>query len=281
LAAYAPLHNPANAMGIRAFSKIIPDATEVAVFDTAFHQTMPKENYLYAVPYEYYTKYGVRRYGAHGTSHKYVSEQAAKLIGKPLEELKLITLHLGAGASVTAIKNGRSFDTSMGFSPLAGLVMATRSGDVDVSLIDYVKAKEDISDQEMLNVLNQKSGLLGVSTISSDMRDLLDVYDTNDHAKLAIDMFVGRVVDYIGQYYFELKGADALVFTAGIGENSVPIRKMIIDRLAFLGIKLDEDANDKHGVETKITTDDSKMAAYVIPTNEELEIARDVQNLMK
>ncbi|WP_143803326.1 acetate/propionate family kinase, partial [Oenococcus oeni] len=209
LAAYAPLHNPANAMGIRAFSKIIPDATEVAVFDTAFHQTMPKENYLYAVPYEYYTKYGVRRYGAHGTSHKYVSEQAAKLIGKPLEELKLITLHLGAGASVTAIKNGRSFDTSMGFSPLAGLVMATRSGDVDVSLIDYVKAKEDISDQEMLNVLNQKSGLLGVSTISSDMRDLLDVYDTNDHAKLAIDMFVGRVVDYIGQYYFELKGADA------------------------------------------------------------------------
>lgn len=281
LAAYAPLHNPANAMGIRAFSKIIPDATEVAVFDTAFHQTMPKENYLYAVPYEYYTKYGVRRYGAHGTSHKYVSEQAAKLIGKPLEELKLITLHLGAGASVTAIKNGRSFDTSMGFSPLAGLVMATCSGDVDVSLIDYVKAKEDISDQEMLNVLNQKSGLLGVSTISSDMRDLLDVYDTNDHAKLAIDMFVGRVVDYIGQYYFELKGADALVFTAGIGENSVPIRKMIIDRLAFLGIKLDEDANDKHGVETKITTDDSKMAAYVIPTNEELEIARDVQNLMK
>ncbi|EJO05497.1 acetate/propionate family kinase [Oenococcus oeni] len=281
LAAYAPLHNPANAMGIRAFSKIIPDATEVAVFDTSFHQTMPKENYLYAVPYEYYTKYGVRRYGAHGTSHKYVSEQAAKLIGKPLEELKLITLHLGAGASVTAIKNGRSFDTSMGFSPLAGLVMATRSGDVDVSLIDYVKAKEDISDQEMLNVLNQKSGLLGVSTISSDMRDLLDVYDTNDHAKLAIDMFVGRVVDYIGQYYFELKGADALVFTAGIGENSVPIRKMIIDRLAFLGIKLDEDANDKHGVETKITTDDSKMAAYVIPTNEELEIARDVQNLMK
>ncbi|MHA5195331.1 acetate/propionate family kinase [Oenococcus oeni] len=281
LAAYAPLHNPANAMGIRAFSKIIPDATEVAVFDTAFHQTMQKENYLYAVPYEYYTKYGVRRYGAHGTSHKYVSEQAAKLIGKPLEELKLITLHLGAGASVTAIKNGRSFDTSMGFSPLAGLVMATRSGDVDVSLIDYVKAKEDISDQEMLNVLNQKSGLLGVSTISSDMRDLLDVYDTNDHAKLAIDMFVGRVVDYIGQYYFELKGADALVFTAGIGENSVPIRKMIIDRLAFLGIKLDEDANDKHGVETKITTDDSKMAAYVIPTNEELEIARDVQNLMK
>ncbi|KGH54974.1 acetate kinase [Oenococcus oeni S25] len=281
LAAYAPLHNPANAMGIRAFSKIIPDATEVAVFDTAFHQTMPKENYLYAVPYEYYTKYGVRRYGAHGTSHKYVSEQAAKLIGKPLEELKLITLHLGAGASVTAIKNGRSFDTSMGFSPLAGLVMATRSGDVDVSLIDYVKAKEDISDQEMLNVLNQKSGLLGVSTISSDMRDLLDVYDTNDHAKLAIDMFVGRVVDYIGQYYFELKGADALVFTAGIGENSVPIRKMIIDRLAFLGIKLDEDANDKHGVETKITTDDSKMATYVIPTNEELEIARDVQNLMK
>ncbi len=281
LAAYAPLHNPANAMGIRAFSKIIPDATEVAVFDTAFHQTMPKENYLYAVPYEYYTKYGVRRYGAHGTSHKYVSEQAAKLIGKPLEELKMITLHLGAGASVTAIKNGRSFDTSMGFSPLAGLVMATRSGDVDVSLIDYIKAKEDISDQEMLNVLNQKSGLLGVSTISSDMRDLLDVYDTNDHAKLAIDMFVGRVVDYIGQYYFELKGADALVFTAGIGENSVPIRKMIIDRLAFLGIKLDEDANDKHGVETKITTDDSKMAAYVIPTNEELEIARVVQNLMK
>ncbi len=281
LAAYAPLHNAANALGIKAFSKIIPEAVEVVVFDTAFHQTMPKENYLYAIPYEYYTKYGVRRYGAHGTSHKYVAEQAAKLLGKPLEDLKLITMHLGAGASITAIKNGKSYDTSMGFSPLAGLMMATRSGDVDYSLMNYVKGKEGLSDQETLDILNHKSGLLGVSTISSDMRDLLDVYDTNDHAKLAVDMFVDRVVDYIGQYYFELQGADALVFTAGIGENSIPVRKMVIDKLAFLGVKLDEEANSKRGSATEITTADSKIKAFMIPTNEELEIARDVQRLMK
>ncbi|MFT8324990.1 acetate/propionate family kinase [Oenococcus sicerae] len=281
LAAYAPLHNAANALGIKAFSKIIPEAVEVVVFDTAFHQTMPKENYLYAIPYEYYTKYGVRRYGAHGTSHKYVAEQAAKLLGKPLEDLKLITMHLGAGASITAIKNGKSYDTSMGFSPLAGLMMATRSGDVDYSLMNYVKGKEGLSDQETLDILNHKSGLLGVSTISSDMRDLLDVYDTNDHAKLAVDMFVDRVVDYIGQYYFELQGADALVFTAGIGENSIPVRKMVIDKLAFLGVKLDEEANSKRGSATEITTADSKIKAFMVPTNEELEIARDVQRLMK
>ncbi|MCV3296067.1 MAG: acetate kinase [Oenococcus sp.] len=281
LAAYAPLHNPANALGIKAFSKIIPNAVEVAVFDTAFHQTMPKENYLYAVPYEYYTKYGVRKYGAHGTSHKYVAEQAAQMLHKPLESLKLITMHLGAGASVTAIKDGKSLDTSMGFSPLAGLIMATRSGDVDVSLVNYVKGKEGLSDQQMLDILNHKSGLLGISTLSSDMRDLLDVYDTNEHARLAVNMFVNRVVNYIAQYYFELQGVDALVFTAGIGENSVPIRKMILEKLAFLGVKLDEKANDQHGVQTAITQPDSSITAFLIPTNEELEIARDVQNLMK
>lgn len=281
LASYAPLHNPANALGIKAFSKIIPDATEVAVFDTAFHQTMPRENYLYAVPYEYYTKYGVRRYGAHGTSHKYVSEQAAKFLNKPLDQLKLITLHLGAGASVAAIKNGKSFDTSMGFSPLAGLIMGTRSGDVDYSLVDYVKNKEGLSDEEILNILNHKSGLLGISTISSDMRDLLDVYDTNDHAKLAVDMFVDRVVEYIGRYYFELQGADAIVFTAGIGENSVPIRKMVVEKLRFLGIELNQEANEQRGKDTLISTEDSKIKVLMIPTNEELEIARDVENLMQ
>lgn len=279
LAEYAPLHNPANAMGIRVFQKLLPNAISVAVFDTAFHQTMPKENYLYSLPYQYYTRYGARKYGAHGTSHRYVAERAAVMLDKPLTDLKLITLHLGAGASITAIKDGKSFDTSMGFTPLAGITMATRSGDVDPSLIYYIQEHEKLSNAEMLKILNGKSGLLGISSISSDMRDLLDVIDTNDHAKLAIDIFVNRVVKYIGQYVAEMGGIDAIVFTAGIGENSVPLRKMIIDKLGYFGIKLDEKQNEKRGSEIEISTSDSAVKALMIPTNEELMIARDVETL--
>ena len=279
LADYAPLHNPANATGIEVFQELLPDAVSVAVFDTAFHQTLPRENYLYPLPYEYYTKYGARKYGAHGTSHHYVAERTADILGKPLEELKIITLHLGAGASITAIKDGKSFDTSMGFTPLAGLMMATRAGDVDPSLIYYIQEREGLSNGEMLKILNNKSGLLGVSTLSSDMRDLEEVADTNEHAKLALDMFLNRVIRYLGQYTFEMGGVDAIVFTAGIGENAANVREDIIDRLDFLGIKLDKEANNVRGVERVISTDDSTAKVLLVPTNEELEIARDVERL--
>lgn len=279
LADYAPLHNPANAMGIRAFQKLLPDALSVAVFDTSFHQTMPDVNYLYSLPYEYYTRYGARKYGAHGTSHRYVSARAAAMLGKDLKDLKLITLHLGAGASITAIKDGKSFDTSMGFSPLAGVTMATRAGDVDPSLVYYIQEREGLTNDEMLNVLNKKSGLLGISTISSDMRDLLDVQDTNEHAKLAINIFINRVIKYVGQYVAEMNGVDAIVFTAGIGENSVPVRKMIVDKLSYFGVKLDDEKNNVRGEEVEISTSDSKVKALLIPTNEELMIARDVESL--
>ncbi|KAA8369781.1 acetate kinase [Leuconostoc carnosum] len=279
LADYAPLHNPANAMGIRAFQKLLPHALSVAVFDTSFHQTMPEENYLYSLPYEYYTRYGARKYGAHGTSHRYVSARATQLLGKDLKDLKLITLHLGAGASITAVQGGKSIDTSMGFSPLAGLTMATRSGDVDTSLVYYIQEREGLSNEEMTNILNKKSGLLGISTISSDMRDLLDVQDTHDHAKLAVNIFVNRVVKYVGQYVAEMGGVDAIVFTAGIGENSIPVRKMIVDKLGYFGITLDEEANNVRGDEVEISTKDSRVKALLIPTNEELMIARDVEAL--
>lgn len=279
LADYAPLHNPANATGIEVFQELLPDAVSVAVFDTAFHQTLPRENYLYPLPYEYYTKYGARKYGAHGTSHRYVAERTADILGKPLEELKIITLHLGAGASITAIKYGKSFDTSMGFTPLAGLMMATRAGDVDPSLIYYIQEREGLSNAEMLKILNNKSGLLGVSTLSSDMRDLEEVADTNEHAKLALDMFLNRVIRYLGQYTFEMGGVDAIVFTAGIGENAANVREDIIERLDFLGIKIDKEANNVRGVERVISTDDSTAKVLLVPTNEELEIARDVERL--
>lgn len=279
LADYAPLHNPANAMGIRVFKKLLPNAVSVAVFDTAFHQTMPKVNYLYALPYQYYTRYGARKYGAHGTPHRYVAERTAALMGKPLEDLKIITLHLGAGASITAVKDGKSFDTSMGFTPLAGVTMATRSGDVDPSLVYYIQEHEGLSNEEMLKILNSKSGLLGVSTISSDMRDLEDVVDTNDHAALAIDMFINSVVKYVGQYIAEMGGVDAITFTAGIGENAANVREAITERLAFFNVAIDAEKNNVRGVEREISTDDSTVKAFLIPTNEELMIARDVEAL--
>ncbi|MBS9337972.1 acetate/propionate family kinase [Fructobacillus parabroussonetiae] len=281
LADYAPLHNPANAMGIRVFQKLLPEATEVAVFDTSFHQSMPKVNYLYSLPYKYYEKYGARKYGAHGTSHRYVAGKAAELLGKPLESLKLITLHLGAGASITAVKNGQSFDTSMGFTPLAGVTMATRSGDVDASLVSFIQGKENLSNDEMLTVLNKQSGLQGISELSSDMRDLRAARKENDKAELAINIFVDRVVSYIGQYIAKMDGADAIVFTAGIGENADWVREEVVDRLGYFGIKIDAEKNEGCRVEADISAADAKIKTLVVPTDEELMIARDVQSLMK
>ena len=281
LVSYAPLHQPANVTGIKVFKELLPNAVAVAVFDTAFHQTLPRKNYLYSLPYEYYTKYGARKYGAHGTSHRYVSDRAAHVLGRDLKDLKMITLHLGAGSSITAIKDGVSFDTSMGFTPLAGVTMATRTGDIDTSLVYYIQEREGLTNEQMLNILNKKSGLLGISTISPDMRDLLAVEDTNDHAALAVEMFVDRGLRYIGQYTATMGGLDALVFTAGIGENSDVIRERIMEKLAYMGITINAENNKSREDEIVISGDDSKVAVLKIATNEELMIARDVQDLMK
>ena len=276
----APLHNPANLIGIQAFKEMLPDACSVVVFDTAFHQTMPEENFLYSVPYEWYEKLGVRRYGAHGTSHRYVAGEAAKLMGCPLKDLKIVTCHLGAGSSLCAIKNGKSFDTSMGFTPLTGVTMATRSGDVDVSMIAFVMDKLGINSiSEMVYTLNKKSGLAGISGVSSDMRDILAVSHAKHRARLAIDIFVKDIVKYIGQYYFEMGGIDGIVFTAGIGENSAVIRKMIMERLSFMNITIDNEKNEEQDGATVISGEDSAITMMKIPTNEELMIARDVMEL--
>lgn len=282
IADMAPLHNPANLMGIKAFKEILPDAFSVASFDTAFHQTMPAVNYLYSTPYEWYKDYSVRRYGAHGISHKYVSQLAAEKLGKPVEDLKLITCHLGAGSSVCAVKNGKSFDVSMGFTPLTGVTMATRSGDVDAALLGYMMNKLNINSMdEMLDILNHKSGLIGISGVSSDMRDLLEAEGQgNKRAGLAIDMFVKNVVKYIGEYIAEMGGVDGIVFTAGIGENSIPVRKRIMDRLAYLGLTYDDSKNSEN-YEGVISQPDSKVAVLRLSTNEELMIARDIMKLKK
>ncbi len=277
---FAPLHNPAEATVIRVFQKVLPKTTNVVVFDTSFHATMPKKNYLYSIPFEYYEKYRARKYGAHGTSHRYVSERAADMLGKPLAELKLITCHLGNGASITAVQGGKSVDTSMGFTPLAGVTMGTRSGDIDASLLPYLMKKLNLTDiKEMVDILNKKSGLLGISGISSDMRDLLDVESTNEMAATAIEIFVNRIQKYIAGYVAVMNGCDAIVFTAGIGENSVPIREKIIEGITWFGCKIDSEKNNVHGQERIISTDDSTMKVLLIPTNEELMIARDVERL--
>jgi acetate kinase len=279
---YAPLHNPANATGIKAFKKVLPDITSVAVFDTSFHETLPEKNYLYSIPYEYYEKYGARKYGAHGTSHQYVANRAAELMGKPLNELKLITLHLGAGSSITAVKDGKSFDTSMGFTPLAGITMATRSGDIDASLVVYLMQKLNITDpEEMLTILNKKSGLFGLSGLSPDLRDIIDAAGKGEHrAQMAIDIFVNNIVKYIGSYATEMGGLDGIVFTAGIGENSVPMRKLITEKLSIFNAKLDEVSNQERG-ERFINTEDSGIKVMVVPTDEELAIAREVEKFKK
>lgn len=280
LADFAPLHNPNNLIGITEFKKLLPNALSVAVFDTAFHQTLTEENYMYSTPYEWYEKYGVRRYGAHGTSHQYVAERAAEYLGKPLEDLKLITCHLGAGSSMCAIKDGKSFDTSMGFTPLTGITMGTRSGDVDFSLVAYVMKKMGTTDVDaVLDTLNKKSGLLGVSGRSLDMRDLQAAEKDGDkRSALAIKLFVKNIVRYVGQYYAEMSGLDGIVFTAGIGENESAIRKRIIDRLSFMGMEINDQRNDANA-DGLISTDDSKIKVLRIPTDEELMIARDVEKL--
>ena len=274
----APLHNPANLIGIKAFKEILPYACSVVVFDTAFHQTMPEENYIYSVPYEWYEKLGIRRYGAHGTSHRYVANEAQKLLNQPLKDLKLISCHLGAGASICAIKNGKSFNTSMGFTPLAGLTMATRSGVVDASAIAYAMDHLGISSiDEMLEILNKQSGLLGISGVSSDMRDVNQAAREGNHrAALAGQIFERTVVDYIGQYIAEMGGVDGIIFTAGIGENSVSLRAHIVEKLAYLGIELDAGENSKRGINNIISTPNSNVTVMRIMTDEEVMIARDV-----
>lgn len=275
----APLHNPAAITGIKAAQEVIPNAVQTVVFDTAFHQTMPEENYIYAVPYEWYTDYKVRRYGAHGTSHMYVANRMNQILGR--EDTKLITCHIGNGASVSAVVNGKCLDTSMGLTPNAGLIMGSRCGDIDATVVTYMMDQLGISAQEMDNILNKKSGLLGVSNVSSDMRDIdAGILEGNERCELVKKMFIRRVIDYIAKYYVEMGGCDAIVFTAGIGEKSVTTRRRIVDGLKILGINLDEKANGIRGVEGKITTDDSKIPCYVIPTDEEVMIARDTLALI-
>ena len=277
----APLHNPANIIGIKACQQLMPGVPMVAVFDTAFHQTMPPVAYTYALPYEYYEKDKVRRYGFHGTSHKYVSQRAADMLGKPIEQLKLISCHLGNGSSVTAIDGGKSVDTSMGFTPLAGLPMGSRSGDIDAGILEYLMNKYGMDIKEMVNVLNKKSGVMGVSGVSSDFRDLEEAFEQgNERAGLAVDMFNYGVKKLIGAYAAAMGGVDAIIFTAGVGENSASQRMAIASGLEFMGVKMDEDANKVRGEERVISAPDSKVTVLLIPTNEELMIAMDTEALV-
>lgn len=276
---FAPLHNPANMLGIEAFRKALPDAVQVAVFDTSFHQTMDEEAYLYPVPYKWYSDYGVRKYGAHGTSHRYIALQVKKILGT--SEFRLISCHIGNGGSITAIIDGKCVDTSMGFTPLAGIMMGSRSGDIDPSIIPYVMEQEGKNAGEIIDDLNRRSGLLGLSECSSDMRDVIAKCEQNDEKALrAKNKYVRRIVDYIAQYYVLLGGADVLVFTAGVGENNALIRKEVCARLECLGIKIDDERNNATGETRKISSDDSLIDVYVIPTDEELMIAKDTFNLI-
>lgn len=283
LSLLAPLHNPANAAGIRAFREILPDITSVVVFDTSFHTSMPEKAYRYPLPTKYYTENKVRKYGAHGTSHKYVAEEAAKVLGRPLEELKIITCHIGNGGSITAVKNGQSVDTSMGFTPLGGIMMGTRTGDVDPAIIPYLMQYTDDfnTPEDISRIFNRESGLLAVFGKSSDMRDVQAAMREGDHdAKLAYDIFIDRIQKHIGQYLAVLNGADAIVFTAGIGENSVSVREDVISGISWFGCDVDPEKN-VFGVVGDISTEAAKVRVIVIPTDEELVIARDVERLKK
>lgn len=279
----APLHNPANIIGINACKKLMPDTPMVGVFDTAFHQTMPEEAYLYGLPYDYYREYKIRRYGFHGTSHSYVSKRAAQVLGRKYEELKIIVCHLGNGASVSAVKNGRCVDTSMGLTPLEGLIMGTRSGDIDPAIIEFLAHKEGKNIDEIMNVLNMKSGVLGLSdNLSSDFRDLEAGYDKGDeNAIRTLKTFSYRVAKYIGSYTAAMNGVDVICFTAGVGENTPIVRDMVCDYLGYLGVTLDQEANHKRGEDIAITTPESRTTVMVIPTNEELAIARETVRLVK
>ncbi|MFW5991925.1 MAG: acetate/propionate family kinase [Halanaerobiaceae bacterium] len=281
LSSLAPLHNPHNLTGIKVCKEVIPDTPQVAVFDTGFHQTLPETAYMYALPYKYYEKYKIRRYGFHGTSHKYVAQRAADLMNEPLDSLKIITLHLGNGASITAVKEGKSVDTSMGLTPLEGLVMGTRSGDIDPSLVPFLAENEGISSGEVEDILNNESGLLGVSGISNDFRELKQAADNDEkRAKLALKLFYYRIKKYIGAYMAAMGGTDAIVFTGGIGENEAPAREEIMEGLEYTGARLDKDANQVKGEEKEISAPDSTIKLFTIPTNEELVIARAAQELI-
>ena len=280
LSSLAPLHNPAAVVGIRAAQSVFPNATQTLVFDTAFHQTMEEEVYLYPVPYEWYTKYAVRRYGAHGTSHKYVSMRANEILDN--EDARLITCHIGNGASISAVKAGKCVETSMGLTPNAGLMMGTRCGDIDATILPYIMEETGMSAKEMDTVLNKQSGLLGISGVSSDSRDIEDgISNGDERCILAQKMYVKRIVDFIAKYYVELGGCDAIIFTAGVGENSISTRMEVMEKLACLGVKPDEERNNVRGKEALISADNSKIPVYVIPTNEELMIATDTYNLAK
>lgn len=276
LSDYAPLHNPAEARGIEAFMNVLPNVPEVAVFDTTYHRNLDPVHYLYSLPYEYYEKYGVRKYGAHGTSIRYTAPRAAKLLGKDLKDLKLVICHLGSGASITAVKDGKSYDTSMGFSPIAGITMATRTGDIDPSLVQHLMKVEHKSMDEMIYIMNNKSGLLGLSGISPDMRDVRE--SDSERAKLARKIFINRIIRYVGAYIAEMSGVDAIIFTAGIGEHDTGVRKAVLEAFAYMGVVIDNEANESVS-EGLITKTDSKVAGMVIPTNEELMIERDVVRL--
>ncbi|WP_066502996.1 acetate/propionate family kinase [Abyssisolibacter fermentans] len=277
----APLHNPPNIIGIKACKEIMPNTPMTGSFDTAFHQTMSKEAYIYPLPYELYEKYGIRRYGFHGTSHKYVAQRAGAILNKNIEDLKIITCHLGNGASLAAVKNGKCVDTSMGLTPLEGLAMGTRCGDIDPAIIPFLMEKEGLDISGVNNLINKKSGVLGISGISSDFRDIENAANEgNDRAKLALDKFANRVKKYIGAYAAIMGGVDAIVFTAGLGENSISMREQICEGLDFLGVKVDSDKNNVRGEEVVVSTDDAKVKVLVVPTNEELMIARDTKALV-
>lgn len=277
----APLHNPPNIMGIEACSELMKDVPQVAVFDTAFHQTMPEKNYIYALPYEYYQKYKIRRYGFHGTSHKYVTEKAAEMLNKPADQVNLITCHLGNGSSISAIVNGKSYDTTMGFTPLEGLAMGTRTGDLDPAIIPFIMDKENMTPDQMNTLLNKKSGVLGISGVSSDFRDLEEAADKEHRAQLALDIFESRVRKYIGAYYATMDHVDGIIFTAGVGENSISMRASIIEGLKNIGLKVDAEKNDVRGKAQEISAEDSCCPIFVIPTNEELMIAKETLELTK
>lgn len=278
----APLHNPANAIGIRACMEIMPGVPNVVVFDTSFHQTMPAEAYLYGIPYSYYEKYKIRRYGAHGTSHSYVSKRAAEMAGLPYDQCKTIVCHLGNGASICAVENGKSVETSMGITPLEGLVMGTRSGDIDPTFIEYICKKENLTVSEVINILNKKSGVLGITEWTSDFRDIEDaVAEGNERCILAMDIVNHRILKYVGAYAAVMNGVDCIAFTAGLGENNKDVRTDVCKRLGYLGVEIDEELNKKRGEDIIISTPNSKVKIMVIPTNEELAIARETLALLK
>ena len=278
----APLHNPAGIIGIEACKKVMPGKPMVGVFDTTFHQTMPKEKYIYPIPYEYYEKYGIRKYGAHGTSHMYVSKRMAEIVNKDIKDLKIVTCHLGQGSSICAVESGKSIDTSMGLTPLGGIPMVTRSGDLDPSVVTFLMKKEHLTADEVENILNKKSGLQAMSGLAPDFREIeASSYGENERARIAIEKFKYEIAGYIAKYAVAMNGIDYIVFTGGVGENQINIRKGICEKLEFMGVKVDVDANNMRGEEKEISTKNSKIKVYVIPTNEELMIARETARLIK